>query len=123
MKYVIFTVPLLMAGCGTQNICSGGNDFCLSMLEEIGPLMNREIERELKMESPQGEITKPYSRKGWNRYWNNRIFHVYSIGEHSCNSKYRGPSGASILAEIMEKRRELGLPELIIEERNHEKQF
>jgi len=84
---------------------------------------DKAVTRETRLQPPNGALTQPYSRELWNKYWNDRIYYMYDIGPKSCNGTYRGPSGGEMLRYAMEKRRNAALPDLPIEQRNHDKRL
>ena len=67
---------------------------------------------------PSGFLSKGYSREVWDLYWNRRINALYKFEEHSTREHYRGSTGEEFIQYIIEKRRERGLPEINVEERN-----
>lgn len=107
-----------IGGCSLLNTLEGQNDFCRSMLAEIPERLSEHVTRELRKESPNGALTKPYSRHIWNQYWNDRVFHVQKIGPQSCGGTYAGPPGEEIIENALTARREAGLPELVRKDRN-----
>lgn len=120
----ITLVLLLLSGCSTLNILSGPDDFCRSMSADLGLLgLDDAIARELRQEPPQGALTKPYSRAEWDVYWNHRIYYVWSAGPNDCNGTYKGPPGSDLIRNALQRRRELGLPDIQLEERNRAKEL
>ena len=91
------------------------------MFADLGPNMAEGITREIRQEPPQGAITKPYSRAAWDKYWNDRIFQLWKMGTGDCDGTYKGPSGQDLIRKAIARRREIGLPEINLEDRNRDK--
>ena len=91
------------------------------MNEELAPSIDRAIAQELRQEPPNGALTKPYSRSEWDKYWNHRIFYLWDLGPDDCEGTYEGPSGPELIRDALHKRRDLGLPDVRLEERNRAK--
>jgi hypothetical protein len=70
---------------------------------------------------PVGHSTKSYSRELWDEYWNNRIYYIFDLEKGEHRAAYEGPSGAEFIRHMIEERRERGLPEIQLEERNRER--
>ena len=118
---LIAICPLLLAGCFLNTLQGNNSWWRHYAAREIMEGIDKAIGEEVNKESPQGYKTKPYSREAWNNYWNSRIYYRYDLGKTDYNKAYRGPSGPEFIAYILDSRRVGGLPELVIEERNHDR--
>jgi len=110
-----------LVGCTTLNILKGPDDFCRSTYADFPAGFENSIARELRKEPPQGALTQPYSREAWSKYWNDRIFYVWTVGPDACNGTYRGPSGPELVEGALARRRAAGLPDIELESRNRDK--
>ena len=82
-----------------------------------------EVEREVRKESPNGWYTQPFSQGNWDKYWNNRIDAVWKVDVTECDGTYRGPYGPEIVHGVLAYRKQLGLPDVIFDERNRDKRL
>lgn len=122
MKSVICSfLILLLSGCTFLNVLDDGQGFCRSINYQKS--IERALEKEVNLESPNGFIGQPYSRNNWDDYWNHRIFHMWNIGPESCGGTYIGPSGPELIELMFKRRNILGLPRIILEEKNSDKQI
>jgi len=70
---------------------------------------------------PEGWLTKPYSPSYWQEYWNHRVYYLGNATFERERSKgYVGLSGRSMILYALKQRREVGLADLVAEERNKE---
>jgi hypothetical protein len=125
MKRQTFTlvITIILQGCSSLNIIDDGHGLCRSLGEEYPESLYTEAQREAKKEPPNGYLTQPYSRKSWDSYWNHRIFYMWDLGPKSCGGTYQGLLGPELINMLIAKRRELGLPEIALEERNSGKEL
>lgn len=115
----VLIIVSVLASCTTLNIFKGPDDFNKSYYaSNILFFINKAIEREVAKEPPSGYLDKPYSREIWDKYWNDRIFHLYELGRSHTPSSYVGPSGDEFISYIIECRDKAGLPPIYIEDRN-----
>jgi hypothetical protein len=122
MRHLLTLLVVLLTGCSTANMFRSGNDdACRHLYQGIDPGLDEAITRELRQEPPSGALSKGYSREAWDTYWNQRIFHVWSVGPDSCNGTYTGPSGPEMIRRAVLRREEVGLPTINLEERNRGK--
>ena len=123
MRYFSAILVLLcFTGCSFLNTFKGEDDLQQNYAAGIIKSgIDKSVLEEVKHHSPNGYLTKPYSRKIWNDYWNSRIFTLYDLGHHDSEKAYRGPTGPEFIRYIIESRRANKLPELKIEERNRDK--
>ena len=118
---LILGILLTLYGCSFINIIDDGQGLCRALGEQYPESLYAEVQREANKEPPNGYLTQPYSRKNWNSYWNHRIFYMWDLGSQSCGRTYEGLSGSKLVSLLIVKRRELGLPEIVLEERNSNK--
>jgi hypothetical protein len=90
------------------------DNFAHDMRQSI----DQAIADEVKLASPNGYKTKPYSRADWDGYWNSRIYAAAGIGPDSCDGRYEGPDGQEFIQYIITERRARKLPEINVEPRN-----
>ena len=122
MKILLVLTSVLLTSCGTANMLRNGNDdMCKFITEQIGAGLDEAITRELRLETPEGALTKGYSREAWDSYWNNRIYYVWDLGPNTCNGTYKGIVGPEMIRQVILRRQEIGLPPINIEPRNHDK--
>ena len=114
---------VFISGCSFINIFDDGHGLCRAIGDDEPARMYRSAERELKKESPNSYLTQPYSRENWDAHWNHRIFYMWDLGPDSCGGTYRGLSGPDLIRLMAKKRRELGLPEITLEDRNRDKEL
>lgn len=100
------------------NMFKGHDDALKYAAEDQKRLIDYMINDELHERPPSGYITKGYSRKIWDVSWNNYINLTYKEEEDPSMKKYRGPTGAEFIRYMIKTRREKGLPEIKLEERN-----
>jgi hypothetical protein len=114
-----FATPLVGECGGWLNIFKGPEDYKRNHEAEVlKDGINESINDELHGLPPSGFITKGYSREVWDISWNNQINALYKFEEDPSMKSYRGPTGAEFIRYIIKTRREKGLPEINIEERN-----
>ena len=89
--------------------------------EELKESIDSSIKNESAKGAARGFINRSYSEENWNKAWNSRIHSLYSLGKRKGQEAYQGPSGEEFIRYIIEERRRMGLPELIIEERNKDR--
>lgn len=120
MKLQLTLLLFALAGCSTVNILKGPDDHLKHFYaDEVRDSIDRAIKTEVvKKLGPPGHATKGYSKSLWNNHWNSRIHSIYELKTRAGEEAYRGPSGPEFIRYIIEKRRENGLFELSIEERN-----
>ncbi len=118
---VLVTFDLLLFGGlrGCFNVFKGPEDYYKNYhAKGLQQSIDDSITDEFMKQPPSGFLSKGYSREVWDLYWNRRINALYKFEEHSTREHYRGSTGEEFIRYIIEKRRERGLPEINIEERN-----
>ena len=121
--FTLLLAVLVIFAPSCINMFKGPEDF---QKNHFAGLMQRGIDGSIQDEvherPPSGYLTKGYSRDVWDLYWNRRINTFSDFGknirEGSAREHYQGPTGEEFIQYIIEKRRERGLPEINIEERN-----
>ena len=121
MRTLLLALVIGIAGCSTLNILASQDAYCRAQNEELIPLLKEAAESEAQRNSPNGWLSQPYSKENWDKYWNARIYHVWTIDQADCNGTYKGPYGPEIVQTIIAFRRNLALPEIQLEARNQDK--
>ena len=122
-KYIILLATLSMtSGCSIINMFKGPDDYYRHYFaEDLKDSIDNSIKNESEKDAPLGVSNGGYSEENWNKSWNKRIFHIYDIEKSPSMKAYQGPSGEEFIRYIIEERRRMGLPELILEERNKDR--
>ena len=119
---VAVIVALYMSSCSAANIVRGPDDYNENYYAaDLRHSIDSAILAEKERKPPNGYLTQPYSRRSWNKYWNDRIFHIYELGSTHMPKGYQGPSGPELIEYILRKRAKYGLPPIELEERNNER--
>lgn len=106
-------------GCSTANIFKGQESYNREhYASTLKKSIDSAIAREIKKESPNGYLTKPYSREIWDEYWNSRIKHIYTLGTERTPKGYVGQNGPGFIKYIIESRAKAGLPPINLEASN-----
>jgi hypothetical protein len=118
--YINF-ISLILSGCSFANFLDDGHGLCRSINSDYPESIYRTLYDEGILKSPNGFLTQPYSRENWDNYWNSRIYYIWDISTQSCGGTWEGLSGPEIIKLMFDKRVSMGLPEIVIEERNRDK--
>jgi len=121
MRTILLALLISTTGCSTLNLFASQDAHCREQKAELVPWFRKAAQSEARKSPPSGWATQPYSRENWDKYWNARIYHVWTISQTDCNSTYQGPYGPEIVRSIIQYRRELALPEINLEARNQDK--
>ena len=78
------------------------------------------IDREVAGEGPNGAFGQTFSREGWDRYWNDRIYSLWD-SVPDCGSAPNGPTGREAIIAALSRRSAIGLPDIELEDRNEDK--
>ncbi len=122
MRVLLLFLLLSPCACSTLNILADQEAYCRE--QEAGLVAwhtEQAATKEASQKPPNGWLTQPYSRENWNKYWNDVIFHVWKVDQTACSGTYEGPYGPEMVRAILDNRRQLGLPQVQLEERNRDK--
>ena len=115
----LLLLSVVAGGCGWVNMLKGPEDWNKNYEAEVQKeLIDSAIDDELQKLPPSGFLTKGYSWEVWDVSWNRQINVLYKFEEDPSEKYYRGPTGAEFIRYIIKKRREKGLPEINVEDRN-----
>ena len=110
-----------LTGCTVAGLLAGPDDFCRSKNEELPGIIADEVTSELRQEHPPGDPT--YGPEAWNKHWNVRLHDTTKIGADDCDGSWKGPTGSEMVRAAIVRRREIGLPEIQLEDRNKDKAY
>lgn len=82
-------------------------------------MVDKNVVAEKDKKLPSGWLTKDYSPKHWNEYWNRRVYY-FLVKNHPTDNdqEYEGPSDRTVILYALQQRREAGLPDIVPELRN-----
>ena len=118
MRVLLLAVAISLCGCTALNVRAYQDASCRSDKAGLEPWHKEAADSEALRKSPNGWVTQPYSRENWDKYWNDVIYYVWTVGPTDCNGSYTGPYGPEIVGAVIDYRRRLGLPEINLDERN-----
>lgn len=119
----LFVLAVLsQSGCSFANMFKGPDDYYRHHhADDLKQSIDSSIKHEANKGAAPGFTYREYSEANWNKYWNDRIFHIYGLEKRPHMKAYDGPTGEEFIRYIIEERRSRGLPELVIEERNKDR--